>query len=178
MAMDKCLVWIALFFLAASTGRAGVLSEADAQKLQADVAGITADFERGDAEALIRKTHPALYEMAGGEGAYARIVRQGVDQLRQSGVKFTSSDVRKPTQTHMAGDEEVCFVPRVSIMEISGRKMKSTTFMIAVRRIGGEEWRYLDGAGLRKHPEMLYQLFPELERNITLPANKVEAIES
>ncbi len=176
--MDKCLVWIALFFLVASPVRAGVLSEADARKLQADVAAITADFERGDAESLIRKTHPALYEMAGGQETYAQIVRQGVDQLRQSGVKFASSDIGKPTHTYKAGDEEVCFVPRVSIMEITGKKMKSTTFMIAVRRIGGEEWKYLDGAGLRTHPEMLYQLFPELERNIPLPANQIENVES
>lgn len=174
--MRKIFALLALFFLVVNPSNAGTLSEADAGRLRADVASITTDFDRGDAESFIRKTHPALYGLAGGQEAYAQIVRQALEQLRQSGVKLTNSDIGNPTQTYAAGDEEVCFVPRVSIMEMSGKKMKSTTFMIAVRRIGEEGWKYLDGAGLRKHPDMLYQLLPKLDRNITLPPNSIEEL--
>jgi hypothetical protein len=48
--------------------------------------------------------------------------------------------------------------------------------MIAIRPVGGSEWKYLDGAGLRKHPEMLYQLLPKLERDIALPPNTIEVL--
>ncbi|NJM92502.1 MAG: hypothetical protein HC861_07660 [Rhodospirillaceae bacterium] len=48
--------------------------------------------------------------------------------------------------------------------------------MVAVRKPGTRDWKYFDGAGLRKQPEMLYQLVPELERGISLPPNMVELL--
>jgi hypothetical protein len=167
---------ITLWFLLANPAAAGILSEAEAERLRADVAAITTSFERGDATALIERTHPSLQSLAGSPKAFAEITRQSVEQLRQSGVKFLSAEVGTPTQTYSAGEEEVCFVPRISIMEVQGRKARSTTFMIAIRRIGEREWKYLDGAGLRKHPDLLYQLLPKLERRVALPLNMIEAL--
>jgi hypothetical protein len=60
-------------------------------------------------------------------------------------------------------------------MEVQGKMVQSATFMIAVRQLG-KEWKYLDGAGLRKHPDHLYRLLPKLERGIELPPNKVEVL--
>lgn len=166
----------ALWCLLANSAVAGTLSVTDAESLRSEVAALTASFERGDAEDLIDRTHSSLQTLVGGHEAFAAIIRGSVEQLGKSGIKFISAEVGTPTQTYAAGDEEVCFVPRISVMEIEGKKAKSTTFMIAVREIGGGGWTYLDGAGLRKHPEMLYQLLPELERGISLPPNKVEAL--
>jgi hypothetical protein len=167
---------IVLLYLVAGTAVAGTLSAAEANSLREDVAAITTAVERGDAEALIARTHPSLYGLVGGPDEYAKVTRQAVEELRQSGVKFVSAEVGTPTKTYAAGDEEVCFVPRTSTMEVQGERFRSTTFMIAIRRLGGGDWKYLDGAGLRKHPEMLYQLLPKLERDISLPPNTIEAL--
>jgi hypothetical protein len=174
--MKKTVAAIALWYVITSSATAGTLSAADAERLRADVAAITTSVERGDAEALIARTHPSLHSLVGGPEAFAKVTRQSVEQLRQSGVKFLSSEIGMPTRTHSAGDEEVCFVPRISVMELQGKKVRSTTFMIAIRHVGETDWKYLDGAGLRKHPEMLYQLLPELERPIALPPNAIEAL--
>lgn len=167
---------IALWFLLASSALGETLSDAEANRLRTEVAAITTAFEEGDAGPLIERTHPSVQKLAGGPVAFAEMLREAVEQLRQTGVRFLSAEVGAPTQTYPAGDEQVCFVPRVSIMEIQGRKTKSTTFMIAIRRTGGTEWKYIDGAGLRKHPDLLYQLLPELERGISLPPNKIEIL--
>ncbi|MEZ5442518.1 MAG: hypothetical protein R3F15_13670 [Lysobacterales bacterium] len=155
---------------------AGTLSVAEADSLRAEVATIATSFEHGDAEVLIARTHPSLHDLVGGQEAFAKATHQAVEQLRQAGVKFISAEVGTPTQTYTAGDEELCFVPRVSVMEVQGQKVKSTTFMMAIRRVGTGDWKYLDGAGLRKHPELLYQLFPKLERGISLPLNTIEVL--
>jgi hypothetical protein len=173
--MKKAEIGIALCLLA-NLATAGTLTPTEAESLRADVAAITDSFEQGDAEDLIDRTHPSLQKLAGSPAAFAQITRQSIEQLRQSGVKFISSQVSAPSQTYPAGDEEVCFVPRISIMELQGKRAKSTTFMIAIRRVGDGEWKYLDGAGLRKHPELLYQLLPKLERGIALPPNMIEAL--
>lgn len=53
---------------------------------------------------------------------------------------------------------------------------KSTTFMIAIHSVGHKEWSYLDGAGLKEHPELLYQPLPQLERGVPLPLNMIEPL--
>ncbi len=67
-------------------------------------------------------------------------------------------------------------MPRTSIVQIEGKKAKSTTFMVAIRQKGGTEWKYLDGAGLIKNPDYLYRFLPDLERGIELPPNSVEPL--
>ena len=167
---------IALWCFLANPVLGEMLSDAEVNHLRTEVAAMATAFEQGDAEAFIERTHPSVQKLAGGPDAFAEMIRQAVDQLRQTGVKFLSAEMGTPTQTYPAGDDEVCFVPRVSIMEVQGKKAKSTTFMIAIRRVGDTEWKYIDGAGLRKHPGLLYQLFPKLERGISLPPNKIEIL--
>jgi len=48
--------------------------------------------------------------------------------------------------------------------------------MIVIRRLGSKEWKYLDGAGLRKNPNYLSVLLPKLEQGIELPPNNVELL--
>lgn len=67
-------------------------------------------------------------------------------------------------------------MPRTSIMELNGRKARSTTFLSAIRRMGDTECKCLDGAGLRTHPDLLYRLLTELERGISLPSNLIEPL--
>lgn len=174
--MKNVGVAIALCCWVAASAGAGTLSAADAEKLRADVATLTASVERGDPELLIAQTHPSLYALTGGADNFEKLTRESVTQIPQSGIKFVSSTVGAPTKTYPAGDEQVCFVPRTAVMELQDKKVKTTTFMIAIRPASGGGWKYLDGAGLRQSPDMLYQLLPKLERGVTLPENTVEVL--
>ena len=174
MKSTRSAILLGCLFVTAAVGEP--LSDADASRLRADVTAMMTAFDRGDPAMFLELTHPSLQNLAGGPDAFAALVRQSLETLRQGGVKVVSAEVGAPTQVYSAGEEEVCFVPRVSVMEIQGRSARSTTFMIAIRRVGGSQWKYLDGAGLRRSPDLLYQLLPKLERGIELPANKVEAL--
>jgi hypothetical protein len=54
-----------------------------------------------------------------------------------AGVVIISDEAGVPGRTYAAGDEEVCFVPRQSLLRVRETPMRSTTFMVAVRRVGG-----------------------------------------
>lgn len=174
--MKNIAALVALCCWLAGPAVAGTLSAADAEKLRAEIAALTTAVEHGDPELLIKKTHPSLHELMGGKESFEQITRQAVTQLPASGIKFLSSTVGTPTKTYAAGDEEVCFVPKSAVMEVQGKKAKTTNFMIAIRPAKGGAWQYLDGAGLRQNPEVLYQLLPKLEQGIELPANTVELL--
>ena len=153
---------------------AGSLDADDVRMLRSDIEAMTAAFERGDAEPLIARTHPSLKALAGGPEAFAELTRYALKQLGELGISFVSQSVGTPTDLYPAGEEEVCFVPRVSVMALGGRQMTSTTFMVAIRRKGGGTWTCLEGAGLRNNPGMLHRLLPALDQNIALPPNTLE----
>ncbi len=171
--------WVVAVLLMACTvfsdaAHAGSLDADDVRLLRSDIETMTAAFERGDAEPLIARTHPSLKALAGGPDAFAELTRYALKQLGDLGISFVSQSVGTPTDLHPAGEEEVCFVPRVSVMALGGRQITSTTFMIAIRHKGGTTWTYLDGAGLRDNPGMLHRLLPALDQNIALPPNTLE----
>ena len=155
---------------------AGELSPSDAKALREDVRAMMAAYARGDADFLIERTHPSLKRLAGGDDAFQAITRDALKKQHNAGVVIISEDVGVPTRTYAAGEEEVCFVPRQSLIRVRETPMRSTTFMVAVRRIGTTRWRYLDGAAMLENPALLRQLLPALEPGVALPEGGMEAL--
>lgn len=147
------------------------LSQTEIDYLHQDINAMFAQFENGDASGLLEKTHDSIYSLVGGKDSYKQVMEDSVKQIMDMGIKFISADLKDPTKLYSAGDEEVCFVPRISVMEANGIKIQSTGFMIAIREKGAEQWTYLDGSGLRNNQALLWQLLPALERDIDLPPN-------
>ncbi|ALA88101.1 hypothetical protein YH67_18210 [Stenotrophomonas maltophilia] len=177
--MHRRLLAPLLFLLLATiapTAVAGELTPSESAALRQDVQVMLAAFARGDAELIIARTHPSLKRLAGGDEVYARSTRDTVKALHEAGVTIISDEAGVPTRTYAAGDEEVCFVPRYSLLRVRESPIRSTSFMVAVRRVGAAQWSYLDGAGLLDNPELLWQLLPALEPGVTLPKGGVETL--
>lgn len=172
------LVPLLLLLLAAMApaARAGVLSADESAALRQDVQAMMGAFARGDAELIIARTHPSLKRLAGGDEAYARMTRDTLKELRKAGVTIISDEAGVPGRTYAAGDEEVCFVPRQSLLRVREAPMRSTSFMLAVRRVGTTRWSFIDGAALLDNPALLRQLLPALEPGVTLPRGGMEAL--
>ncbi len=155
---------------------AGALSADESAALRQDVQAMMGAFARGDAELIIARTHPSLKRLAGGDEAYARMTRDTLKELRKAGVTIISDEAGVPGHTYAAGDEEVCFVPRQSLLRVREAPMRSTSFMLAVRRFGTTQWSFIDGAALLDNPALLRQLLPALEPGVTLPKGGMEAL--
>lgn len=156
---------------------AATLGKTDVDVLRRDIDAMMAAYEQGDVEAMLRKTHSSLFKLVGDRDAFSRTAQQALDQLKAQGVRFVSSETGVPSDTYPAGDEEVCFVPREAVLEIQGKRVKSSTFMIAIRPAGGGEWTYLDGSGLRQNPQMLRTLLPALSHDVPLPPITFDVVE-
>ncbi|HDS1137125.1 TPA: hypothetical protein QDZ75_001134 [Stenotrophomonas maltophilia] len=155
---------------------AGELTPAESAGLRQDVQAMLAALAQGDAELIIARTHPSLKRLAGGDERYARSTRDTIKALHKAGVVIISDEAGVPSRTYAAGDEEVCFVPRQSLLRVRETPIRSTSFMVAVRRVGAAQWSYLDGAGLMEDPSLLWHLLPALEPGVTLPKGEVETL--
>ena len=152
------------------------LGEDDVDLLHNDINRMFIAFEAGKVGPLLRKTHPSIYVLVGGKDKLEELTVAAVSQLREQGISFLSSELGDPTELYSAGKEEVCFIPRISLMEMQGSKVKSIGFLVAIREKGGSEWLYLDGSGIRKDQSLLWKLLPDLEKNISLPPNYFEML--
>jgi hypothetical protein len=164
------------FWLVSGSALAGTLDEKDVARLHADIAAIYQGIESGDAKPFIALTHESLFALVGGKDALEAAMLAGFEQLRSLGARILSAELGAPSQTYAAGAEEVCFVPRIALMEVGGKKAKVIGFMVAIRRLGTDDWKYLDGGGLRKNRDLLHTLLPDLVRGIEFPPNRIEPL--
>jgi len=150
--------------------------EAEAKAIVAEVEKMMAAFNQGNAELLVKKTHPALYKLIPGDKEdVKKTMLDGAKQIMDLGIKIDSFKAEEPDKLYKAGKESVCFVPMSSVMTMQGQKIASSSFMIAAKGEAGE-WMYLDGSMAGANPEILYTLFPDLPKDIKLPEMKMEPL--
>ena len=173
--MKQALKLIALLFFTTSLHAQEDLSTEESKAITAEVGAMMTAFNNGNAELLIKNTHPAVYQLVGGKEAFEQSAMEGVKQIMEMGIKIGELKVEQPSQFYKAGDEIVCFVPMSSVMTIKDQKIASTSFMIAAKGETGE-WKYLDGTFVNTNPDQLWAFFPELPKDIKLPEVKIEPL--
>ena len=150
------------------------LTDKEIDLIHKDIRAIYTAMYAGKTDIFLEKTHPSIYRYSSsGKAAYAEYLKNRM--LKQiANIKLLSMDLGKPNEIYTAGPEEICFIPRVSTMELDGKTGKSVGFMIAIRNVGGNEWSYLDGTALRKNSKALWNLFPKLQKDIQFPENRLK----
>ena len=142
-----------------------------------EVSAMMESFNRGDAKGLIERTHPSIYKLANGKETFEKALIGAAKQIMDQGVVIESFDVGLPKKLYKAGKESICFVPKTTVMTIGDRRIKSISYMVAIKD-GDGNWRYLDGAGARRDPKQLWILLPDLPKEVELPENTIAEIEN
>lgn len=132
-------------------------------------------FNRGVAKALIERSHHSVYELAGGREKLEAALMEAAKQLMEKGVVIESFRVGLPGKLYQAGTASVCFIPKTTVMMAEDLRFKSTSYMVAIRD-GDGTWGYLDGAGARRDPEQLWELLPDLPKDVKLPENTIRPL--
>lgn len=153
---------------------AAPLTPEDARNLEARAKKVAAAFDTSDADTIVEMTHPSLFALMGGRDRMLELTRTAMTQLKAMDVEMISSALGTPTESYTAGDELVCFYPRITVMRVGEKKAKGTGYLVSVRKLPDGEWLFLDGAGFRKNPQLLETLLPALPKDVKLPENKVE----
>lgn len=154
---------------------AATLPEKEAQAVVAQATAYREAAAKGDADKVLQLTHPVLHTLFGGKEAFEAATRLALKTLAGRYVieKITFGP---PTALLVAGQDEVCFVPFVQVASAGEIRTRAESYFIAVRPVGKPDWKFIDAAGLRKHPEVLWQFFPGLPKDVVTPPNKVEIV--
>jgi len=167
-------ILLVLFALSSLPTWSAELSTDEQTSLVGLVTRAVTAYESGDAETIVELTFEPLVTAAGGPDAFRLITKQAIAQQRTMGLSIEGITVGKPGELITAGQYTLCFIPKVTAIRTAKRSGKSTSFMVAVRNTENPRWKFIEGAGLRKNPQVLKLLFPELPDDVSLPEYKVE----
>lgn len=172
----KFLWAIFLFLIITNDMNGKSLTQYEVGVLKQEINLMIKAFQKGDVTLIVEKTHSKLVELVGGKDLYKTAMKNAVEQIKSYGITYIGSQLDTPTELFDVDQEEITFVPRVSTMEVQGKKIKTVGYMIAIRDKKTKKWHFLDGAALRTKKEILWKLFPTLDKDIKLPANYVKEI--
>lgn len=169
-------IFLALIFLPILSIAAG-FSQEEEKSLVEQVNSIFTAYENDDVDKIVRMTIKPIVAMSGGADVMKSMIYKSLDAQREAGISIESMSIGKPTEPILTGNDVVTFVPKITIMKAPGKRVKSTSFMIASRGVNDKDWYFMDASGLRKNPGMLYVIFPKLPKNVILPENDIYYIQ-
>lgn len=171
--------WCGIVFLAqqapAQSAAGRVLSAEEKKQLLEHAAVAQKTVDAWDAAAGL-KLVPAVLMRKLGEENVRKQFKADFDECKASGMRFLETTFGDPTPVHVSEGQEVCFLPRTSIIQTPDKKVRSTAYWVAVRELGSEEWKFLDGAPVNANQRALWGLFPSLPEDLTLPEWKQEPL--
>jgi hypothetical protein len=172
-------IFVSLFFhqtaYSQNTAERVQMSEDEFALIQEDSNIMVNAMFEGNADIFIQKTHPALFPYLGGKENFTIFLDAALTEIRQMDLKLIKSELLSPKPYYIVGKDFLAIIPRIQIMQIQEQKIKSVGFLIAVKD-QHNQFTYLDGSGLKNDPKVLWEMFPDLPKNITLPANTTEMI--
>ena len=164
------------FILAALPLLAAPISDATAEGVMQAANRIKEATLSGDVETIAGAMHPKLVRLMGGEEAALGLVEQAFEMTRSSGLEITEYEILRPTDLYETETEQVVFVPNKSVVSGSGVTLRSTGYLIASRPVGGDEWVFIDGAGI-EDPRAIHEIFPGLPEEISIPEQDREVVQ-
>lgn len=135
-----------------------------------DIHAVSTAYNNDNLQYLADMTDDSVVNFAGGKQALFEKLTLAVSMFKKANMTISEVKTEPPQYSYIVKDNEICFVPKQTKVIIKGRaEYTETNFMLAVRPISSQKWKYVDGSGLIKHPEMLYTLFPDFPRDIQVP---------
>lgn len=168
------LVLVIVF--AAHVCSAEVLDAEGEKDLKANAKKLFEATQGGDVDALIKYTHPAIYEIAGGKEKFIEITKMAMDMLEKQKIEFGDIEYGKPSELYEVEGGKLCVLPTKSVIKVGDKRVRSEGYMLAIKETATGDWLFLDGNGFKGNHDMLFKMFPKLPKSIELPETIAEPI--
>ena len=160
------LVWASTASLAAGVP----LADDDRAVLMQRAAAYVKAFDDADAEAYVALTHPAIYRLLPDKAELLPAVQRAMKRIHSLGIVTENYSLYPPNECYAAGTELVCFLRRVIITVLGGKRDEGQGYLLAGRDMStASPWLFLDSDGFRQNPQRLFEFFPALSLDVKPP---------
>ena len=142
--------------------------EATAGRAQQDVQALTEALYRGDADTVVRFTHPKVLELQGGPDAARQAIEKAMAGIRANKMSVESMTFPEPPACVASGGRRFVLVPTLSIITIGSERVESLNYQFGVLDPGASGFTYIEGS--RVNARTVQLLFPGFPKTVTFPA--------
>ncbi len=118
---------------------------------------------------------PKVIEMYGGEEGMLNKIEKTMGAMKTQGLAAEELNFNNPSSFVEQKGYLQCTLDQILVMKSDSRKIQIETTLFAVSDDGGENWKFLDVAGMPV--EFLRNLFPNLHPDITLKPKQQKVLE-
>ena len=148
---------------------AAELTAKESTALKAAASKIFTAMKEKDWKTVVDTTHPGIAKMAGGKEKLAEVTKQAFSMFDSVGLRFEKEKLGKPGRLFEIKAGQLCFLPKEVVIAMKGRRVWSQNFLVCIRERPGATWLFIDGTGVSKQPDRLWQIFPDLPKSAQLP---------
>ena len=162
-----------ILFSSASAYAENKLCQKDYEDIiSSEITQISTALNQGNYSYILEKSDPSIIELSGGIESYNAILSLAANSFKQGGIQVDKVALLPPQNSHIFGKKEFCVIPKQLTIVMNGKPIiGEQSFMLAVRPLDSKEWKYIDGTGLKKNPDMLYTLFSEIPSSQNILTN-------
>ncbi|MEB3768311.1 hypothetical protein [Acinetobacter sp. MD2] len=167
MKLKQLTIALSFSILTQATFAADLACQKDYESIiSKNIIAISTAFNSRNFQYIENKTDSSLINYAGGQSAFRNLLEITANNFKKSNIVVSKVETQPPVDNYIVGNNEICFIPEKLTLMVNGQEHISESFMLAIRPLISKKWKYLDGAGFKKHPNMLYILFPDFPRDI------------
>ena len=141
--------------------------ESIASRAQQDVQRLVQAPYRGDAETVLRFTHPRVVEIQGGSEATRQAIEKVIADVRASKMSVESMTFPEAPACVASGGRRFVLVPTLSIINVGNTRVESLNYQFGVLEPGASGITYIEGS--RVNARTVQMLFPGFPKNVKFP---------
>jgi hypothetical protein len=153
--------------LADGSSAAQTCEPAASSRAQQDVRAIYQALYGGDADTLLRFTHPTIVELQGGPAAARQTIDNVIASIQKGKMSVESLTFPSPPTCLRAGGRGFIVVPTMSVLSIAGQRVESLNYQFGVAGDGESSWTYIEGS--RVNADTVQILFPGFPKGYKFP---------
>ena len=128
-----------------------------------------------DFKTVLEYTHPNVLEVSGGMDALLPQIEKMFAEMKTQGIKFIKSEVLSVSDIVQEQGEFRCLVKNLNIMEVGGRTLKSSSYLMGFFPEDAEHWVFVEAEKM-KNPQVVQALFPDFKTSMDIPEDSVEIV--
>jgi hypothetical protein len=144
---------------------AGPCEAAVSNRTQQDVRTISRALYGGDADTVLKYTHPKVVQLQGGEAAAHQRLQAAIQTMKN--MKIESLTFPAAPTCLNGGNRRFAIVPTLSVLVRDGQRVESLNYQLGVLEPGEAEWTYVEGS--RMNAATVQILFPGFPKDYTFP---------
>jgi hypothetical protein len=168
----KHITIIAIYLLSVISAFAA--SEAS-KKVSAEAQTCADALIKAEYETFARYTHPKVVEMMGGKEKMIELLRAGVDQMKEKGIKFADMTAGEAEEPRVVGDLVISIVPQTLVMKSPDMKIIQESSLLGISSDKGKTWSFIELGTITQ--EQFNTVFPDLADHVKIPKKKEAIIE-